>query len=74
MSKMAELHADMVGCAMDCIMHGFDDEAIESVLQKEFGWFANYAQEIIAQAKQDCASYHDEMMHSVYSYEEVYGR
>ncbi len=74
MSKMKELYSDMIDVAMNCIAHGGCDEDVSQTLNHEFGVFFNkYHTDIIEQAKNDLAAFHNDMMHSVYSHEEKYG-
>jgi hypothetical protein len=75
MSKMKEIYFEMIDAAMNYIGHGLDEQETSHALEKEFGvFFTKYHDDIIGQAKIDLASFHRDMMHSVYSHEENYGQ
>jgi len=73
MSKMKEAYIDMLNTAMNYILAGYSDEQVEQTLTKVFGpFFVPYQRSVIDEAKKDVASYHNDMMHGVYSHEEQY--
>lgn len=71
MSKMKELYSEMIDAAMDCMVHGFDDDQTRISMQKEFGFYFDLiGSDVIERAKRDLAAYNEDMMRSAYSYEE----
>lgn len=75
MSKMKDLYFEMFETALEFFQHGYDRNDVRSVLVSNFGCYdMSWINQALFDAENDINSYHRDMMHSVYSYEEQYER
>lgn len=75
MSKMKDLYFDMFEVAFELFQRGLDQPDVVSALNSKFkGYDSSWIDAAVDDAANELSTYHNDMMHSVYSYEEQYER
>lgn len=71
MSKVKELYMEMSNDSMDYALRGLNVDEIYNILIEKYKQYGSLWGAIIAEeACKDVQSYHDDMMHAAYSYEQ----